>query len=345
MSRVFERDAAAARQIVLDPPFDGIVDDIITELSRFSELFVIARNSSFQYKGKATDVRHIGRELGVRYVLEGSVRRGGDRIRISAQLIDTATGAHRWAERYDRKVEDVFAVQDEVARGIVTTLAAHVNKAEAERARTKPPNSWQAYDYYLRAVEVFGSFSSAHNIQDLYETRRIVQQSLAIDANYARSHALLADTHGAAWLIPLDRDFSNPSTLDQSHQFARKAVQLDPNLPLARAVLALTLTWMREHEGSMAEVERAIALNPSYMDWRLSLALVFAGDSRRAVELLAAYMRLDPFYVPLAAGVLGMAHYMLKQYAQALPLLRDFAAPFLACRDLRPVGAPRGGSG
>ena len=137
---------------------DGIVEDIITELSRFSELFVIARNSSFQYKGKAIDVRQVGRELGVRYVLEGSVRRGGDRLRISAQLIDAATGAHRWAEHYDRKLEDVFAVQDEVVRTIVAILAAHVRKAETERTRAKPPNSWQAYDYYLQAAEAFVSF-------------------------------------------------------------------------------------------------------------------------------------------------------------------------------------------
>jgi TolB-like protein len=126
---------------------NGIAEDIITELSRFSELFVIARNSSFQYKGRAIDVRQVGRELGVRYVLEGSVRRGSDRIRISAQLIDAATGAHRWAERYDRTLEGIFAVQDEVVRTIVAILAAHVRMAEIERTRAMPPSSWQGYDY------------------------------------------------------------------------------------------------------------------------------------------------------------------------------------------------------
>src|SRR5262245_20542852 len=137
---------------------DGIVDDIITELSRFSELFVIARNSSFQYKGKPIDIRQVGRELGVRYVLEGSVRRGGDHIRISAQLIDAATGTHRWAERYDRTLEGIFAVQDEVVGTIVAILAAHVRMAETERTRAKPPSSWQAYDYYLKAVEALIAF-------------------------------------------------------------------------------------------------------------------------------------------------------------------------------------------
>jgi adenylate cyclase len=134
---------------------DGITEDIITELSRFSELLVIARNSTFQYKGKAVDVRQIGRELGARYVLEGSIRRAGDRIRINAQLIDAVTGIHRWAERYDRELSDVFAVQDEVARTIVAILAAHVTKAETDRTFLKPPATWEAYDYYLRGAETF----------------------------------------------------------------------------------------------------------------------------------------------------------------------------------------------
>src|SRR5262249_33199852 len=149
---------------------DGITEDIITELSRFSELFVIARNSSFQYKGKATDVRYVGRDLGVRYVLEGSVRRGGDRLRISAQLIDAMTGGHRWAEHYDRKLEDVFAVQDEIVRTIVTILAAHVRKAETERTRAKPPATWQTHDFFLRASDIWSAMRSSFNVADLFET-------------------------------------------------------------------------------------------------------------------------------------------------------------------------------
>ena len=301
---------------------DGIVQDVITELSRFSELFVIARNSSFQYKGKSADVRQVARELGVRYVLEGSIRRGGKRIRITAQLIDAATGAHRWAERYDCKLEDVFAVQDEVVRTIVTILAAHVRKAETERTRTKPPNSWQAYDYYLQAVDALGSFDKSINVKDLYETRRLVQQSLAIDSNYAGSYALLARTYDAAWVHPFDGDFLNPAALDQAHQLARKAVQLDPNLPLAHASLGFVLMFKREHDASIAAFERAIALNPNYVCWQFGGALVFAGNSRRAIKVLEAYMRLDPFHPPV--GLLGLAHYILKQYSQALPILRDF---------------------
>jgi TolB-like protein len=170
---------------------DGITEDSTTELSRFSELFVIARNSSFQYKGKAVDVRQVGRELGVRYVLEGSIRRAGDRVRITAQLIDAPTGAHRWAERYDHELKDIFAVQDEVARTIVSILTAHVKKAEAERTLLKPPATWQAYDYYMRAVVTFDSFGSSFKAEELYETQRLLEHSLSIDPNYARASAFL----------------------------------------------------------------------------------------------------------------------------------------------------------
>ena len=141
-------------------------------------------------------MRRVGRDLGVRHVLEGSVRRLGDRIRISAQLIDAVTGANRWAERYDRKLEEVFAVQDEVARSIVTTLAAHVRKAETERTRARSPNSWEAYDYYLQASDTFDSLLLSFSAEDLYEARRLLRQSLSIDAGYARAYALLStSTH------------------------------------------------------------------------------------------------------------------------------------------------------
>jgi len=305
---------------------DGITADIITELSRFSELFVIARNSSFQYKGKSPDIRQVGRELGVSYVLEGSIRRAGDRVRITGQLIDAATGVHRWADRYDRDLKDIFAVQDEVTHTIVSTLAAHVRKAESERVRAKPPNSWQAHDYYLQSADALASFNASFSKEDLYKARHLVQQSLAIDPNYARSYAILARTYDAAWLHPLDSDHLNPSALDQAHQFARKAVQLDANLPLVHTCLGVVLTCRREHDAAIAAFERAIALNPNFVDWPFALALVRAGNSTRAIDVLKTYMRLDPFYAPFALGLLGSAHYMLKQYSEALPLLRDYVS-------------------
>jgi adenylate cyclase len=305
---------------------DGIVEDIITELSRFSELFVIARNSSFQYKGRAIDVRRVGRELGVRYVLEGSVRRAGDRIRVSAQLIEADTGTHLWAEHYDRNLEDVFAVQDDVVRTIVTILAAHVRIAETERTRTKPPNSWQAYDYYLRAVDASVSFSSTHNVANDQEARRLLQQSLVIDPNYARSYARLAHTYAGSWVNPAHQDFLNPAALERAHDFARKAVQLDRKLPQAHVALGWVLACKHQHDASIAALEKAVTLNPNYVNWRFGMTLTFAGASKRAIEVVHAYMRLDPFYVPYASLVLAYAHYMLAHYAQALPPLRDFVA-------------------
>ena len=300
---------------------DGITEDIITELSRFSDLFVIAHNSSLQYKGKAVDVRQVGRELGVHYVLQGSIRRGGDRVRISVQLIDALTGTHRWAERYDRQIEDVFAVQDEVARTIVAILAAHVNRAEIERSLNKPPETWQAYDYYLRAAEAFASYLSSYKAAELYDVRRLLEQCIAIDPSYARAYARLAWSHVTAWIHPLDGDYLNPAALDRAYQLARKAVQLGPNLPQARAQLGHILVRRREHEAALAEFERGMALNPNFTDWRFGEVLVLAGDPARAIEAVERHMRLDPFYAPLAPGFLGLAHYMLKQYSQALPLV------------------------
>jgi len=302
---------------------DGITEDIITELSRFSDLFVIARNSSFQYKAKAVDVRRVASDLGVRYVLQGSIRRAGDRVRISAQLADALTGAHRWAERYDRQLEDVFAIQDEMARTIVAILAAHVNKAEIERAINKAPETWQAYDYYLRAADAHSSFLSSFKVAELYEARRLLEQSLAIDANYARAYARLAWTHFSAWANALDGDYLNPASLDRAYHLARKAVQLDPNLPVAHAVLGQVRVRRGEYGTAVAEFERSMALNPNFTDWRFAEVLVIAGDPIRAVEVVERHMRSDPFYVPLAPFWLGVAHYLLKQYSQALPPLQE----------------------
>src|SRR5262245_30796613 len=302
---------------------DGIADDIITELSRFSELLVIARNSSFQYKGKAIDVRQVGRELGVRYVLQGSVRRGSDRIRISAQLIDAATGAHRWAERYDRALEGIFAVEDEVVRTIVAILAAHVRMAETERTRAKPPSSWQAYDYYLKAADAYAAWLRTLAVGHLYEARRLLQCSLDIDPSYARSYAVMANTYAAVWFNQVDGDFLSHGALDQAHRFARRAVEIDPNLPEAHAQLGFALMARRELDASIAAFERANALNPNFVSWQFGWALLRAGDPRRAIDVINAYIRLDPLYAPFASGFLGLAHYMLKQYVEALPIQLD----------------------
>jgi adenylate cyclase len=302
---------------------DGITEDIITELSRFSELFVIARNSTFTYKGRAVDVRQVGRELGVRYVLEGSIRRDGDRVRISAQLVDAVSGVHRWAERYDRKIENIFAVQEEVARTIASLLAAHVSKAEAGRTPTKPPATWHAYDYYMRAADTFASFQSSFKVEQLYETRRLLEHALTLDPAYARAYSLLAVAYVMAWHQPLDGEFFSPGILTRAHELARKGVQLDPNLPRARVALGLTLVWMRQPDAAVAEFERAVALNPNFTDMRLAIALIYAGEAERAIEVIKAHMRLDPFYVAMTPGWLGFAYFVLRRYSEALPHLRE----------------------
>jgi adenylate cyclase len=311
---------------------DGITEDIITELSRFSELLVIARNSSFQYKGKPIDVRQVGRELGVRYVLEGSIRRAGDRVRISAQLVDAITGAHRWAERYDRKLEDIFAVQDEVTRNVVSVLAVHVNKAETERVLATSRTTWQAYEHYLQAADTLVSYHSSLSKADLIQSRRGLSRALAIDANYPPAHAALSRTYVSLWAHRWDDDCSWSVALARAHESARAAVRLAPNLPAAHVALGFALIWMRQHEAAIAEFEHATALNPNLNDFVFGWTLVVAGEPARAIEILKAHMRLDPFYLPFALWWLGAAYYMLGSYADAVPPLQTAVsrAPNLA---------------
>jgi adenylate cyclase len=304
---------------------DGFTEDIITELSKFSELLVIARNSTFQYKGHAIDVRRVGQELGVRYVLEGGVRRIGNHVRVTAQLIDAATGAHRWAERYDREMTDDFTVQDELARNIVTILASHVNEAETERTRLKPPAIWEAYDYYLRGAEAFRSALSGQTRDLIHQARELLRQSLEIDPNYARAYAMLARTHTYAYIEPTDEDYLDAEGLDRAHQLAKKAVQFDANLPEGHSELAWVLMFLRQHDAAIAEFERAIALNRNFNDHGYGLGLVFAGQPARAVDVLQANLRIDPFQFRRFA-VMGNAYYMLGRYEEAVAMLRECAA-------------------
>jgi adenylate cyclase len=302
---------------------DGVSEDIITELSRFSVLFVIARNSSFKYKGKVVDLRQVGRELGVRYALEGSIRRGGGRVRITAQLVETDTGMHRWAERYDRELKDVLTIQDEVARTIAAILVAHVNKAEAERSLLKPPATWQAYDHYMRAAAAWVSFQSSWKIEDLSETRRHLAESLSIDSKYARAYSMLASTHRVAWLNPLNEEYLSQAALDRAIEFARAAIELNPNLPEAYAELGYNLIRRREFDAAIAAVEKAMALNPNFADYRLATVLSSVGEPAKAIEVAKAQMRLDPFHPHFAPLMVGIAHYLLKQYHEAQRWLRE----------------------
>lgn len=302
---------------------NGITEDIITRLSRFSELVVITWNSSFKYKSKSINVRQIGRELGVRYVLEGSVRRAGRRVRITAQLIDAVTGAHLWADSYDRDLKNIFAVQDDVARTIVAILAVHVHKAEAELTLAKPPATWKAYECYLRAAETWASFRRAYEVAEFGTTRSLLERAISIDSRYARAHALLSETYSYAWLTPLDNDYKNPAALDRASQLANDALRFDPNLPFAQAQVGFVLGLQKQFDASIAEFERATISNPSYTDWRFAFALIIAGDPARALLAAQAYKRTDPFYPPNAALWLGAANYFLERYSEALPHLRE----------------------
>jgi len=302
---------------------DGIVEDLITELSRFGELLVIARNSTFQYKGKAVDVRQVGRELAVRYVLEGRVRRGAGRIRIAVRLIDASTGGHVWAERYDRELQDVFAVQDEVVRRIVAILVAHLSKAEAERTVTKPPKSWGAYDFCIRAAALVPLYQSSLKCEALYEIRRLANQALVLDPNCARAHVILSFTYLTAFAAGIDSDYFNPQALDRALQMAVHAVELDPLLPQAHAQLAVVLATRGEHDAAVAALERARELNPNFVDWSFALTLTFAGQAARAIEIGRSYMRIDPFYQSFAAYYFGFAFYLAKDYPEACRLARE----------------------
>jgi len=303
---------------------DGMTEDIITELSRFSELVVIARNSTFQYKGKSVDVRQVGQELGVRYLLEGSIRREDNRVRINVQLIDAKNGTQRWAERYDREIKDVFAVQDEVAGAIVAILAAHVNKAEAERTLLKPAVAWEAYDYYMRAAEAHSLRGRGPSTESIYEARRLLEMSLSVDPNYARAYAMLSHTYWWTYVEPVDDDYLNPTGLERAHNIATTAVQLDPNLPQAHAQLGWVLLFKREHEAGIAEFEQAFALNHNFVDSRFALGLIYAGEPARAIETLQANTGRDPFHPFASFGFLGHAYYMVKRYKEAAQTLRVY---------------------
>jgi adenylate cyclase len=302
---------------------DGISEDIITELSRFSELFVIARNSSFQYKGKAIDVRQIARELGVRYLLEGSVRHADERVRISAQLVDAQTGAHRWAERYDRRIEDIFSVQDEVAQTVASVLSIQINRAEADRALLKPPTTWEAHDYFLRGNAAQTRFLSRFTLNDLDDARALLQRSIDLDPSYARAYAMLASSHIDAYLTGVNDEYRTQAALDRAFALARTAVEIEPGLPLAHAHLADVHLFRREYDDALATWGRVFELNPNFTDFRYGRALNFAGKFGDGLAAIKRHLRLDPF-APMGARLhLGIAYLGQKNYAEALASFRE----------------------
>lgn len=302
---------------------DGITEDIINGLSYFSDLSVIARNSSFSYKGRPVDVREAGEQLGVRYIVEGSVRRMGDRIRITAQLVDARSGIRQWAERFDRALGDVFAIQDEITQSIVRIVVAHVGNAEVERVSRKKLDSWTAYDLMMQGDQVQRVLEQSWNPKYLYEARRLFTEALKVDPQNARICAKLGHTYVRAYADPAAPDLGNRKDLDHGYELAVKAVSLDPNLPLARAQLGWAYFWMGQLDASIGEFEKAVALNPNFTDYRFSAILVFAGEPARALDVLQAHVRLDPFHPPQLHPIQGHALYILKRYPEALAALRE----------------------
>ena len=266
---------------------DGMAEEITTALSRVRSFFVIARNSSFTYKGRAVDVREVGRELGVGYVVEGSVRREGNRIRITAQLIDAETGNHIWAERYDRDLADIFAVQDEITRAMVTALAPAISQAEQQRALQSPPDSLSAWEAYQRALSQWPKFD------DLSSTREFLQRAVALDPHFASAHAMLATRHLGEISLGA-RSLADGMRLAESS--ARTALELDPDSAVAHAVLAWVFSFQGDRGPALEEAEAAITLNPNEPYGHLVKGgiLVFSGQPGEAREHLATALRLDP---------------------------------------------------
>jgi len=269
---------------------DGMVEDIITALSRFKSLFVIARNSSFTYKGNAVDIKQVGRELGVRYVLEGSIRKAGNRIRITGQLIDAVTGAHLWAERYDRGLSNIFALQDEISATVAGIIEPALAAAEQQRVLRKPPERLDAWEAYQRGLWHFYRYRPDENKTAM----AFFSQAIARDPNFAPGH------YGYALALQWDIwHFSNRPFLEvqgTAREEAHIAVSLDNNDAMAHAVLAHMMMWGSEWEAAIAEARTAIALNPNsaFVISMLGCVLGFGGYREEALERLQQAMRASP---------------------------------------------------
>jgi len=299
---------------------DGISEDIITDLSKVAGLLVIARNSSFAYKGKSPDIRTVGRELGVRSVLEGSIRRAGNRVRITAQLINAANGAHLWAERYDRDLTDIFAVQDEVTRNIVEALKVKLTATEAASIADIPTNSFAAHDMFLRGRELLRG--TKWNREIFEQTVAVLTRAVELDPNYAEPYAGL----GMAYNL----DFQNKWTgaadaLDVAARFAALAVEKGPSVPFARWIASVIATWTRDLDRARQEAEKALALSPNFAPayGTLGLAEIYSGNPLAAIALIERAMRLDPAFVQQYLHFLGTAYVVAGKYEAAAATFRE----------------------
>jgi len=299
---------------------DGISEDIITALSKLRWFFVIARNSSFIYKGKAVHMRQIAEELGVRYVVEGSVRKGGDRIRITAQLNDVATGSHVWAERYDRELTDVFAVQDEITESIVAAIEPKLYAAESFRAQRKPPDSMDAWDLVMRALSHYWRVTR----QDHVVAQALLEKAIAIDPQYGQALGLLATSYmftaHMGWM-------DMAAALPLAERAALEAVRADSEDPWAHNGLGHVHLFARRFDDSLAEFEIALQLNPNFAlaQGYYGLSLSYSGRWREADEAARRALRLSPRdpYSPVYMGIAAYAQYLGGHYDEAIRLSRE----------------------
>ncbi len=299
---------------------DGISEDIITALSKLRWFFVIARNSSFIYKGRAVHLKQIADDLGVGYVVEGSVRRVGDRVRISAQLNDVATGSHIWAERYDRELAEVFAVQDEITEAIVGAIEPHLYAAENFRARRKPPDSMDAWDLLMRAMSHYWRVTRQDNVV----AQALLEKATAIDPHYGHAFGLLANSHSfGAHMGWEDMAVAAPV----AERAAAEAILADSEDPWAHHALGGVYLFARRFEHSLAEFEWALQLNPNF--WMAQayygLALAYCGRWQEAASSVQRALRSSP-RDPLAAiycGIASYAQFVGRNYEEAMRLARE----------------------
>jgi adenylate cyclase len=294
---------------------DGIAEDVITALSKFRWFFVIARNSTFTYKGKSVDVKTVAQDLGVRYVLEGSVRKSGKRVRITAQLIEARTGHHVWAERYDRDLEDIFAVQDEITESIVTSIGPEFLSAEMQRAQRRDVRSLDAWDYAMRAAY----HHSRYTKEDSAEAQRLLLKAIELDPLNVGGFCLLAFTH--LMQVQFGWSESVDQSIQEAAEAAKKAVAIDDRDAWAHMALGLVDLISRRYDDAIGRFKRAIDLNPSLANayGALGQALALAGEYNAAVEQINKAIRLsprDPFLV-YWVGHLGLAAITEERYDEA----------------------------
>jgi len=297
---------------------DGITESLITDLSRISGLFVIARNTAFSYKKKDFSPAQVGRDLGVRYLLQGSVRRQGRQVRVTAELVDAASGSSLWSESYDREMEDVFNLEDEVTREIVTALKVKLTEEERARRANRYKVNPEAYDYFLRGQQYTIRFSREANAQ----ARRLYERAVKLDPDYALAYVGLGWTYFQEF--PLGWSPAAGS-LNRAEELARKAIALDPELPQAYVLLGWIELWQKKHDQAVAAGEKALDLDPNNADSMafLSHALAFADRPGEAVELIGRAMRLNPRYPAWYLFYLGHAQILLGRAEEAVESLRQ----------------------